>query len=513
MGWQTKGMRIPNRRDLIKLFASAAGAYGIRSVVRALPAAAKQGGHLIIIVFDAWSARNVSLYGYPRPTMPNLEAFAKTGLVYNQHHSTANFTIPGVASLLTGVYPFQHRALSLNSQVAKQYQAKNIFNYFNKKYSTVAFAQNTYADQILQQADPSLDQHMAFGTFNLANNVIYDATMFKKDPYIAYNALDSGVFKERSGGSGSLFISPILALLANRQNALQDTLYAGESKEGLPYAGEPFTLNGIRDGLIRTLESLDKPSLVYFHIFTPHAPYKPAASGLKKFKADGLTFPLHPDHPLAEDNPPVELQISDRAKYDAYIADWDECLAELFVFFETSGLRNNSTIVITSDHGEMHDRGVNGHSTMLLSEPLLHVPLVITSPQISSPRQVNQTTSSVDILPTLCQLAGLVIPDWAEGSVLPGFTNLDTQDQPKFAFHAEKSSITRPVRQFSAAIYQDGIKLIRYQYPGYQTIEAYNLMSDPNEDLNIYPEKSEKLKNLTLALDKKLNEAGVIVNR
>ncbi len=505
-------MSSPNRRDFLKLLAAGAGAYGVRSLVRALPASAKQGGHLILLVFDAWSARNVSLYGYPRPTMPNLQAFAKNAILYNQHHSTANFTIPGVGSLLTGVYPFQHRALSLNSQVAKKYQDKNIFNHLNEKYNTVAFAQNTYADQILQQADPWLDRHLAFGSFNLADNVVYDAPFFNKDSYVAYNSFDSGIFKERDGGSGSLFISPILSLLVGRENQLQEARYASESKDGLPFAGEPYTLKGIRDGLIRTLDSLDKPSLVYFHIFTPHAPYRPAVSTLKKFKKDGLIFPLHPNHPLAEDNPPAESQATSRAQYDAYITDWDEHLADLFGYFEKSGLRQNSTIIITSDHGEMHDRGVNGHSTMLLSEPLLHVPLIISFPQLTAPRVENQLTSSVDLFPTLCHLAGLQPPDWSEGTLLPGIANADVPLRPKYAFHAERSTITRPISQFSAAIFKDGLKFIRYQYPNYQSVEAYNLLEDPNEDRNIYSETDKTLLKINSTLSQKLTDAGVVLN-
>src|SRR5512134_3266309 len=59
--------------------------------------------NVIVIVFDAWSQHHVSLYGYPRPTMPNLEKFAEHATVYHNHYSAGTFTVPGTSSLLTGL--------------------------------------------------------------------------------------------------------------------------------------------------------------------------------------------------------------------------------------------------------------------------------------------------------------------------------------------------------------------------------------------------------------------------
>ena len=68
--------------------------------------------NVIVVVFDAWSAENMSLYGYQRKTTPLIEQLAEHAVVYHQHYAAGTWTIPGAASLMTGRYPWTHRATS-----------------------------------------------------------------------------------------------------------------------------------------------------------------------------------------------------------------------------------------------------------------------------------------------------------------------------------------------------------------------------------------------------------------
>ena len=61
--------------------------------------------NVLIVVFDAWSALNCSLYGYPRDTTPNIKRLAEKGTVYHNHYAAGTWTIPGTSSLLTGALP------------------------------------------------------------------------------------------------------------------------------------------------------------------------------------------------------------------------------------------------------------------------------------------------------------------------------------------------------------------------------------------------------------------------
>ena len=65
---------------------------------------------IFLISMDTTRADHLSLYGYERPTSPNLEALAKDALVFTQARSAAGWTLPGHASMLTGMYPSRHGA-------------------------------------------------------------------------------------------------------------------------------------------------------------------------------------------------------------------------------------------------------------------------------------------------------------------------------------------------------------------------------------------------------------------
>src|SRR5512144_296003 len=106
-----------NRRDFLKLagllpFTVAAP----RWTSRLSAAGARQ--NVVVVVFDAWSAKNISLYGYQRPTTPNLARLSKRAVVYHNHYAGSSFTTSGTASLLTGTYPWSHRALRKESEMA-----------------------------------------------------------------------------------------------------------------------------------------------------------------------------------------------------------------------------------------------------------------------------------------------------------------------------------------------------------------------------------------------------------
>src|SRR5919197_4136356 len=112
-------MTITRRSFLKTSFWSAMGLWGLpfRS---ALDRLINPSPNIIILVFDSLSARHMSLYGYPRDTTPHLSQFAEHATVYHRHYSTGNFTSPGTASLLTGLYPWTHRAFDQAGLISKK---------------------------------------------------------------------------------------------------------------------------------------------------------------------------------------------------------------------------------------------------------------------------------------------------------------------------------------------------------------------------------------------------------
>ncbi|MBY0276211.1 sulfatase-like hydrolase/transferase [Candidatus Binatia bacterium] len=79
-------------------------------------AAATAGGgarpNVVLISIDTLRADHLGTYGYARPTSPNLDALAGRGVAFEQATSPSSWTLPAHASLLSGVSPYRHGAIS-----------------------------------------------------------------------------------------------------------------------------------------------------------------------------------------------------------------------------------------------------------------------------------------------------------------------------------------------------------------------------------------------------------------
>lgn len=482
--------RSSSRRDFLKL-ASLASLSGFLAPLAkwALPVVGQDTPkNIIILVFDAWSAENVSLYGYPRRTMPNLERFAENAIVYHHHYSAGTFTIPGTASLLTGTLPWTHRAFSLGSGVLGGYETRQAFALLGGKYSTLGYAQNKYADIFLKQFHRSLDVHVSGSAFNYEQRSFYEP-WFVNDPQMAFSAFDDNLVRDSQGFDASLFLGLLARTLHLQKRRSIRSAYRLAYPLGLPEtdAREYFSLGGIVDGAIQLLDDLKTPALAYLHFYPPHDPYSPT----KKFKGGFLGLEAwepgeKPIHPLSTMHKDFGDLSGKRHLYDDYLASWDDVTRRLFDFMRDSGLLDSSYVIVTSDHGEMFERGELGHVTPLIFAPLIRVPLLISRPGQSGREDIYANTSSVDILPTLAHLSGLPRPDWCEGEVLPGLGGSEKQQRSLFTVEAARNPAFAPLTRASISMTKNRQRLTYYNYPNYQGFEFYDLAEDPGELTNLY---------------------------
>jgi hypothetical protein len=109
--------------------------------------------------------------------------------------------------------------------------------------------------------------------------------------------------------------------------------------------------------------------------------------------------------------------------YDGEINYLDTELGKLFELLKERKLYDDLVIVIVSDHGEQFmEHGEVRHGKLLFNEEL-HVPLMIkTGRAKDSGREIDQTVSTIDILPTLLDLLGQAKPE-----TLPGVSLLNEQ--------------------------------------------------------------------------------------
>ncbi len=497
------------RREFLKLVSLTPVGIFSRPLEKAKNALNPAAPNVIIIVFDAWSQRHVSLYGYPRRTMPELERFAERATVYHNHYSAGTFTVPGTASLLTGLHPWSHRAFHLGAAVAAAHTRHNMFAALSETHGTMGYAQNEFADQILYEMRDDLDTHVRNWTFNAQNSNLYGAPIFNKNPRVAFASLEDNLIRRGEGSDASLFAGTLLRLYFLYNRAKYNDAYGDNYPRGLPDSSEKFLLPDVVNGAIQTLKGIRSPTLAYFHFYPPHDPYCPTKDFFKKF-IDRWKAPEKPIHDVSENKYDAGKLALNRRYYDEFIASWDHEAGRLFDFLKESGLTENSYIFVTADHGELFERGVLGHFTKLMYDPLTHVPLVVSRPGQKAREDIHAFTSSVDILPTVANVLRHPIPAWAEGKLLPGLGGVEEQGRSIFSFDAKYNSSFAPLKDYSASITRDMYRLIHFSYPrdNYEKFEFYDLEGDPQEMKDLYPSRPSSALEMKEELMQKIEDVN-----
>ena len=508
-----------SRRELLKMLAllSAGAATSSWTTARFLPAVlADSNGkpNIILIVTDTTSATNLSVYGYPRHTTPSLEKLAERSTVFHSHYSGGSFTTAGTATLLTGLYPWSHRAINQMGLVDRKIVSENMFDLVGNGYYRFAFTQNMAADVLLGQFYRDIDQHIPTTSFSVRPDPLIGSRF--KDSAVAFNAYDDFLFdmKNDPGLPGSLLLG--LAYKALHLGREESYRYGYASYPlGLPIRKDvslAFLNETVYDGLKSEVGDLLKkhsPFFAYFHLWSPHEPYHPSKAFMNLFNKDNYKPIEKPTAPMDQGMSYSDLNIQ-RLYYDRYIANVDYEIGILLDFMEQAGLFENSTIIYTSDHGQMHERGIFGHVTPYLYEPLVHIPLMISAPGQNVRRDIYTPTSSIDVLPTLVNLAGRQMPAGGSGKILPDLGGTEDTERSIFSVEAKANSAFAPLTKTTIAMVKGDYKLIYYKgYRGTDNVfELYNLHDDIEELQNLVPKNPSNLARLKEELLDNLAQAN-----
>ena len=489
-----------SRRDFLRLGSTLPLGLAGPGLMRALsqpPSAPGTRQNVIVVVFDAFSAYNISLYGYGRDTMPHLARLAERAIVYHNHSAGSNFTTPGTASLLTGTLPWTHRALGPNHQVDQHFVTRNLFTAF-KDYYRLAYTHNGWANTLLRQLERQMDQLIPRGDLFLGSYETFIESLFGKDDDIATVSWTRGMKIADEGFAYSLFLSRLYTVLQQGKVA---NLQAGFPR-GLPSTGSDnaFLLEHAVDWIGDLLTTIPQPFVGYFHFLPPHHPYRTSVEFLDRFRNDSYEPPAKPENVFARRRA-GEDPLRDRQEYDEFILYVDREFARFFSALESSGLLDNTWLVFTSDHGEMFERGIIGHSTHVLYEPVVRVPLLIFEPGRAQGMEIRVPTSSVDVLPTLAHITGHAVPEWSDGMILPPFESSSADPRRGiYVVRAHNNESRLPLTQASVTLTRAGYKL--HYYFGYQPygIEDFTRLYDIEADPEELTDLSDTYKDITAEL-------------
>jgi hypothetical protein len=389
--------------------------------------------------------------------------------------------------------------------VLDEFRDRSIFGLLGDEgYYRLAYSHNIVVSSLLNQFRADIDD------FTLTRDLCL------QDPYVSQWLFGNdftpaiqaeSLIRKRGESTSSLFLYQFyrfwMSYRERRLNARHGDLFP----RGLPaLQDQVFLLEDAVDWTMRRLQAMPEPFLAYLHFLPPHDPYHARKDFVGRF-ADGWAPARKPTHPLAAGGETEEWIRNARNEYDEHIAYADAELGRLIDFMEGSGILDTTYVIVTSDHGELFERGIWGHITQVLFEPLIRIPLTISTPGQRVRRDVHAPTSSVDIIPTLLRIAGVQRPGWCEGELLPLVGDQEARaDRAVYSMDAKGSSKFGPLAKRTVSVIRDRHKLTHYLgYPQYDGVyEMYDLNDDPEELRNLYSSGSGMASALKTLLDEKL---------
>jgi arylsulfatase A-like enzyme len=386
-------------------------------------AAAPAASNVLLVVLDTVRADRLGCYGHTRDTTPRLDAFAREHATrFTSARSSSSWTLPSHATLLTGLYPAEHGATHPRAGADER---------------TLAPA---WPAQPLRADAKTLAEELrerGWQTAAVVSNPLYLRHEF---------GLDRG-FEHYDDRPASLLW---------RYSALPQIfgfhVWVGR--------------RGYRDG--RTITDLalrwlqrerrGGPFFLALNYMEAHAPYLPEAPFDRAFGDARPEDPLHPPEALEE------------LLYDRELAALDHQVGRLLDGLTRLELLDDTTVVITSDHGEAFgEHGFRKHDWTVFDE-VVRVPLLI-KPAGGRAAEVDATdVTGADVYERMRVAAGLE-PDARPAPVTSEWYQVDEPEvwEERLGVDLRRDLVCWVEEHRKVIVSTTGV------------VEAFDLVSDPDE--------------------------------
>jgi arylsulfatase A-like enzyme len=248
-------------------------------------------------------------------------------------------------------------------------------------------------------------------------------------------------------------------------------------------------------GYINSLSKKSQPFFLYLAYNAPHTPIQPPDDWLRRVKNR-------------------QPGISDRrAKLVALIEHLDDGIGKVITALNKSGQSENTLIIFTSDNGGQINVGANNGPLRAGKQDMyeggIRVPMCAVWPnKIRSGSRSNRVALTMDLFPTICDVAGASITHKIDGrTILPTLFDRGRPEEDRFLFWVRREGGGRYAgRAYYAARYGD-YKLV--QNSPFEPMELYNLKEDPKEQRPL-GNKHKMYRQLFNALRDHIIEAGAV---
>lgn len=447
--------------------------------------------NLLFIYTDEQVFKTLEAYGNSQIHMPNLNRLARQSVVFDQAYVVQPICTPSRSTMFTGLYP--HANGCVDNGIVLPEEIPCLPEMMPGDYVTAHYGKWHLGDELFAQ-------HGFQQWIGIEDNYNHQFTPGR----------------DRSVRSGYHHF-----LIENGLTPKKGDRFGREEAARLPeHLSKPKFLAREASRFLR--ENRDNPFILCVGFLEPHMPYISPRNN----QYDPNAIPLPPNfHAI-----PTESQtLKARVAYEKYRrqganngltlkdeADWRRLIAyywglcslidthvgTILDTLEECGLRDNTIVVFTSDHGDM----MGAHQLIakdLMFQESVRVPWLIRLPGQTESIRVTGPVSHIDLVPTLLDLMGHEIPSHLQGKSLrpwiegpnhhhdaPAFVQWNTRRAPREPLPDWMLEIA-PADQIIASITDHVRTVIRpdgwkFNCSPIGEHELYNLNQDPGETENLF---------------------------
>jgi len=469
----------------------------------------------------------LGVYGDSIAVTPNINQLASEGMTFRKTFAQVAVCAPSRASLMTGVRPNGTRVWHLGDKFREiNPNTVTMPQYFSKfGYHTVNLGKifHNYMPDSISWDEPDLrpsrylqpDWLKRDGETFYISEAVHNSQVHKRDSLLKLRPI-----RYADGwNTGPAWEA------AN----VHDTMY---------YDGAQ---NELAKKTLTRIAKMDKPFYMGLGFFRPHLPFTAPKKYWDLYDPTKIPLAENPnlpkDAPLHTMNSMYELRHYDgfnhighptsayrmredtarilKHGYYASVSYVDALLGDLFAHMKTLGIYENTIIILWGDHGwKLGDHNSWGKMTNYNID--LKVPMIIRYPeQENRGAQTFAFTELIDIFPSLCELVGLEIPAYFEGTSFVPLIKEPNQAWKNAAFsqfHRRPKVSADGKRYMGYSINTDKYHYIEWYdwFPkkgergAFKIAELYDVVNDPTETVNLAAgtQHKEVVQKLSVQLDK-----------
>ncbi len=344
------------------------------------PTAGKRPPNVLIIFPDQWRRQALGCYGDPVVRTPNLDRLAAEGVRFERCYTNNPVCSPARATIMTSRYP---------------HQTGMIHNNLLLRPEEVTIA------ECLRDAGYATEY---IGKWHLDGQA--------KPGFVRPGERRQGFESFEGFNRGHWYHNP--------------QYFTNEGKLIKPEGFESFYQTDLAINFMK--KHKDQPFFVYLAWGPPHMPYRPPEE-FDRFTAADLKWRPNVPQKFRSD----KRTIQNLCGYYGLCEALDHEVGRLLKFLDESGLAQNTLVLFTADHGDMH----GSHGLRYKTHPeeeSAGIPLIARLPGVIPNGLVSKTLISlIDIMPTVLSLCGLPVPKTAVGRDLSAaFKGKSVNDEPLY---------------------------------------------------------------------------------